>query len=289
MLSDAALVHSKHPSNQQISVRVLVLRCLPSALQGQRLAAAHAALEKQHAAACRQVRVLRKLLACQRAAVAGERAARIAAETRYAALLRARVPAPGTARDGLSSENAMTRLWRRVEILAGGASAGDSPAGVAAGAAASQMEPHTLSTVAGLEQPLEGTSAGRRGSARAGGAATGLALQLTPAGGVTATPSVLSTVPERTCSHDQPAPEPPSAGQVPTDGDGDTLVLTAVKRRSSAPKDSRHADLGPTPRCVVQAARDPHDAWWLWRLVYSWQMHCRTQLNYCRFEVSCGY
>ncbi len=216
-----------------------------SPVQGQKLAAVHAALQLQHAAACRQVRVLRKVLACQRGAAAEERAARVAAETRLKALL---LGAQVLRTDGAVPKNPMrnepAQAGHAVGDAAGAVSAADAPAASVARAA----EPHGVSPAAVFAHLMPGAAVAAEQGA---GLPAGPGLQLSPATGATATPSIPTTVPEATRSDGRAGTGEPAAATTGPEQEDDQTAPVTVGRRRSGPSNSRHADLAPTPRCVV--------------------------------------
>ncbi len=246
--------------------------CTLCPVQGQKLAAAHAALQLQHAAACRQVRVLRKVLACQRAAAVEERGARVAAETRLKALL---LGAQVLRTDAAVPENPMrtepAQAGHAVMHAAGAGSGTDAPAAVVAGA----PDPRGVSPAAGsVELITESVNVGL-GAEQEAGLPAGPTLLLTPAADATATPSIPTTVPEATRSGGRPSTEGPAGAAPGSEQEGDQTAPLTVGRRRSGPADSRHADLAPTPRCAVHlfCSRSPA------QYAYSWQppraaLHC---------------
>ena len=226
--------------------------------QGQRLAAAHAALQHQHAAACRQVRVLRKVLACQRAAAAKERAARIDAEIRLVALLggAADVPAKDLLHeDAIRAGLALT--GQAPSIHAGATSTVRLSSEKVPGAARSQMKPRSGSSAGGSVPPRQLTASAGKGPTQAA-APPAREVPLTPAGDGTATPSIPTTVPEATLSDGRPVDRTSLAAPAAAEDSSEKVVHVAAKRRRSGPTDSRHADMAPTPRCGEASAVSTH-------------------------------
>ncbi len=170
--------------------------------------------------------MLRKVLARQRGAAADERAARIAAEARLAALLLGGGSAGGAgAPDG-------SRTLTAPAVPDGSRKRPRKPSEAASGGVA-----FTVAATSG-SVPTEVLPGG--------------ILPATPAGGFLQSPSVPTTVAAATRSLGRPATaqQPATAARSAMVG-GDVERTAATQGRRSRPADSRQAEMGPTPRCCA--------------------------------------